>query len=237
MALLFKPVPEFIEHRTSWYPWIILINSLLIIGLLAAFLKKKTCQTTKEETAKVQDDSETRRLEASLIVSEEKNRRLIETSRDAIICIDEDGLINVWNPSAEKTFGYSRSEIIGQPVTLIIPDEHIDAYQKGLEHFLQTGKSKMIGKTVALTGKTKDGIEVPIEMSLSFQKSGNERYTFIAAIKDLSFRKESKERMIQNLKEVAKVNNELKDIVIIISNNLKNPLLTVEDYSEKIVQD
>jgi len=95
---------------------------------------------------------------------------LIEIARDAIIGIDENGIINTWNKEAEKTFVYSKCEIIGQQITIIIPERYKKQHKDGLSRFLMTGKPRIIDSIVEVYGKKRNGAEVPIEMSLSLKE-------------------------------------------------------------------
>ena len=166
--------------------------------------------------------------------SEGKHRKLIETAQDAIISIDEKGIINVWNESAESIFGYTKSEIIGKPVTIIMPENYDEKHQEGFGQFLKTGESNVNNKIVELKGWTKKGIEIPIEMSSSSQKMGKERYTFTAIIRDITFQKEAKKQLIEKTKEIEKLTKELKDFVYIISIDLKEPLFAIDGYTSKL---
>ena len=141
--------------------------------------------------------------------------KLIETAQDAIICIDEKGIINIWNKSAEIIFGYSESEIIGQSVTTIIPERYKKRYQEGLNRFSKTGEARIMGKTVEIFGKTKGGIEIPIELSLSFHKTEEERYSFTGIIRDLTKRKKSEEE----IKSLAKFPSENPNPVLRVERN------------------
>ena len=85
--------------------------------------------------------------------------------------------------------GIQKSEIIGKPITIIIPERYRKEHQEGLERFSNTGKPKIIGKTVEVSGRTKEGSDVPIEMSLSFHEIGKKQYTFTAIIRDITDRK------------------------------------------------
>ncbi len=129
--------------------------------------------------------------ENTLKESEQNYRNLIESAQDTIIRIDEDETINIWNKSAEKMFGYTKDEIIGQPVTTIIPERYRDRHKEGLRRFLKTGESRIIGDTVKVVGITKEGVEVPIEMSLTFQKNEKYQNRFVAIIRDISEREKS----------------------------------------------
>ena len=172
--------------------------------------------------------------ENALKESEEKHRKLIETAQDAIICIDEKGKVIVWNQSAEKIFGYTKSEITGLSIEMIIPEKHKNWHQKGMERFLKTGETRIIGKAVELSGKTKEGIEIPIELALSFQKKEDERYIFTGIIRDITVQKRAKEQLIKKSKELKNANKELEEFIYIISHDLKEPLFVIEGYMSRL---
>jgi len=174
------------------------------------------------------------KTEIKLKESEDRHRKMIETAHDAIICIDEGGGIDVWNKAAENIFGYSESEIIGEQVTIIIPERYIKIHRDGIERFLQIRKGTIIGKAIEVAGKTKAGLEIPIEMSLSFQKAGNKQYTFTAIIRDITFQKEAKRQLIEKTNEIENINKELRDFVYIVSHDLKEPLFTIEGFTKRL---
>ena len=103
---------------------------------------------------------------------------------------------------SEKIFGYSVSEIIGQPVTTIIPDIYKNERQIGMNQFLSLSVSNIIDMTIELTGKTKAGTEFPIEMSLSYHKTKDIKYISTAIIRDITFQKKAKEQLIEKATEV-----------------------------------
>ena len=116
------------------------------------------------------DITERKQLYDRLKREKQYTDNLINTAQDAIVSADEKGIIRVWNISAEKLFGYLKHEIIGLPVTTIIPERYKKQHQNGIERFIRGGESKIIGKSVEVFGRTKEGIEIPIEISLSYQK-------------------------------------------------------------------
>lgn len=161
----------------------------------------------------VRDITERKKTEEVIRKAKEFSENLIETAHDAIVCIDEDGRVKVWNHSAEKIFGYSRNEIMGQPITTIIPERYRKKHLEGLKRFLQTDQTKIIGKKIEASGKTKEGKEVPIELSLSFQKTGNERYSFTGIIRDITFEKEAKRQLIEKSNELENYSRTLEQKV------------------------
>ena len=145
----------------------------------------------------IRDITEKKKVEEEIRRAKEFSENLIETAKDAIVSIDEEGIVKVWNHSAEKIFGYSRSEIMGQPITTIIPEKYRKMHMEGIRRFLQTSQNKIIGKSIEISGKTKEGMEVPIELSLSFQKIENKRYSFTGIIRDRTFEVETKKQLIE----------------------------------------
>ena len=174
-------------------------------------------------------------IEDTLIESEEKYRKLIETAQDAIVC-DENGIITIWNKSAERIFGYLMSEIIGKPVSTIIPERHNEQHMQGMKRFQESDMTKIMDKVTEISGKAKDGTEFPIEMSLSCQKTNNGHYSFTGIIRDITSQKKAKEQLIEKSKEVEKINNELKDFVYTVSHDLKEPLFSINGYVTRLYE-
>jgi PAS domain S-box-containing protein len=136
------------------------------------------------------------------------SENLLETAQDAIISIDADGMVNVWNRMAEKTFGYSKSEIIGQPILTIIPERYKMPHLEGIKRFIKTDVANVMGKTIGVSGITKEGIEIPIEMSLSFQKSEEGGNSFTAIIRNVAEKQKWEEGLIKSYK---KLESEIKE--------------------------
>lgn len=129
---------------------------------------------------------------------------LIETVVDAVISIDEYGHIIFCNPAAKNMFGYD-DDIIGKPITILMPRKYRQAYRIGMNRYMNTGLSEIIGKTVELVGLKKNGTEFPIEISVS-AGAGVVCY-FTAIIRDITERK----RIEQGLLEA---NKKLKELSI-----------------------
>jgi PAS domain S-box-containing protein len=173
-------------------------------GVLGSHTKKRK-NFSKEDIYFLQSvsnllaDAITRKSsEEALRNSEEGYRKLIETAQDAIISIDENEIISVWNSAAEKIFGYLKHEIIGQSITTIIPERYREQHEEGLQRFLKTGETRIMDKIVEVHGITNEGIEIPIGMSLSFQKNEEGLCSFTAIIRDITERKK-REDEIQRL--------------------------------------
>ncbi len=112
---------------------------------------------------------------------------VFESANDAIITADSHGVIQDWNPAAESAFGYPRDEAVGEDLTLIIPERFHEDHHRGLERVVATGETRIIGQTVEVAGRRKDGTEIPIELSLSTWFDSGERF-FAAIVRDVSER-------------------------------------------------
>ena len=144
------------------------------------------------------------RILKSLEDSEERFHAVSKSAVDAIISINSAGNIVFWNKSAEKLFGWSEEEVLGRPVTLIIPEKFQDAHRAGLDRVVKgcapcvkgeavnNGEAGLVGKTIEITGKRRDGGEFPIELSLA-RWNTVEGVFFTSIIRDISIRRQADE--------------------------------------------
>ncbi len=130
----------------------------------------------------------TRALEAS----QAQLRTALENAQDAVISADASGKIIYWNQRAEDFFGYSVQEVVGKPLTIIMPERFREAHSQGMKRYLVTQQPKVIGQTVELWGRKKDGMEFPLELSLSAWKVAGADF-FTAIIRDITARKGAEE--------------------------------------------
>lgn len=130
----------------------------------------------------------------SLETSEERLRSVTQSANDGIISTDSSGAIVYWNETAGRMFGYSADEIIGKPLTVIIPKRLRNAHREGLDRVLATGESRIIGKTVEVLGLRRDGSEIPVELSLAAW-STKEGTFFTGILRDITRRKQAEEAL------------------------------------------
>jgi len=133
--------------------------------------------------------------------SEEKFRTITTSAQDAIIIIDNEGNISSWNEAAERLFGYSHQEVLGLELhSLLAPHRYHSAYIKGIKNFKMTGEGPVIDKTLELEALKKDGIEFPIELSVSAVKIKG-KWNSIGILRDITERKKAEEKIKASLKE------------------------------------
>ena len=143
----------------------------------------------------LEDITEFKKMEMSLLESEEKFRSITASAQDAIVIMDDEGKISYWNPASEQIFGYSQKEVLGQVLhDLLTPKRFYEAHNIGFKHFKKTGEGPAIGKTVELFALKKDGTEFPIELSLSAVKREG-RWNAIGFVRDITERKQAEQKI------------------------------------------
>jgi PAS domain S-box-containing protein len=137
-----------------------------------------------------------RHVEKALYAKEEQFRQVVQTAPDGIVLADGDGRVVSWNTAAERLFGYTEREILGQPLTAIMPARYRDDHLRGLERARATGGAIQTGRTIEVCGLRKDGSEFPIELSLSTWKSSDQILS-CSIIRDITLRKEAEAKLLQ----------------------------------------
>ncbi len=148
--------------------------------------------------------------ERALEESEEKFRTISNSANDAIIMIDNSGKINFWNRAAETIFGRNSSEVIGKQLhDILAPERYINVFKKGFEKFKYTGKGNVVGKTIEIYAKHKNGTEFPIELSLTGIKLKGQ-WNGLGIIRDITKRKESEEENRLQKEQIKLINKILR---------------------------
>ena len=141
------------------------------------------------------DITEQKRAEEALRESEEQFRVMSAAAQDAIIMMDNDGLITFWSEAAGRIFGHARNEAVGKSThDLLTPAVYLKKFQKVFPQWRETGQGAAVGKTVELIALRKDGTEFPVEISLSSPRLKG-RWNAIAIIRDITERKRAEEEL------------------------------------------
>jgi len=174
---------------------------------------------------------------------------ILDTAFHAFISIDSRGLVTSWNLHAEEIFGWKKDEILGQPLTGIIPERFREAHVHGLERFLMTNEGKVLGKRVETFALHKSGSELPVELTINVLKHRG-HFSFFAFLQDISERKEAENRLnllnsqlenkvkertaeLEKARKTADNANKIKSIFLAnMSHEIRTPLGAVLGYSE-----
>ena len=176
---------------------------------------------------------QTRAERAALLASEEQFRAVAETAQVAIFVVSQDDTIVFANRPVERIFGYTAAELVGKPLVTLIPPELRRNHRAGVERYVTTGERRLSWEGVELPAVSKDGREVPIELTLGeFFRDGRRYFTAIA--RDITERRRAeqekaglllREREARERAELAIRTRE--EVLAIVSHDLRNPLNTI----------
>jgi PAS domain S-box-containing protein len=137
---------------------------------------------------------------------------IADTAADGIVTANSLGLITYFNKAAQDTFGYGEAEAIGQPLVMLLPDAYRAQHLTAFSRFTETGVSRLMGKTLELEGRRKDGVIFPLEISLSTWNAGAARYV---------------NAMVRDITERKKIDRMKSEFVSTVSHELRTPLTSI----------
>jgi PAS domain S-box-containing protein len=170
----------------------------------------------------LRDISERKESEHKLMKSEHQLSAVLSTVGEGIITIDAESTIVMANEEVERIWGYTREELIGSKITLLMPERFRESHFNGMQRYLETHVPKVLDKKLELEGERKDGSLFPLEITIKETVVDNEMY-FTAAVHDISERKS----MIQKLKQS---NDALTEFAYIASHDLREPLRKISSF-------
>lgn len=150
-------------------------------------------------------------VEHALSDSEERFRSVVQSTSDAIVIAEGSGRIVFWNTSAQRMFLYTDDEVLGQPLTMIMPARYREVYQRGLERATSTGASRIVGQPIEVCGLRKDGTEFPLELSLAVWKT-TEQTCFGGIIRDITERKRSESALRRSEERFRQLAENIKEV-------------------------
>ncbi|WP_435017898.1 PAS domain S-box protein [Tundrisphaera sp. TA3] len=202
-------------------------DQVAILAVCRDITERKALEETRKRLAEAQEQN-ARAIEAKnrdLQRSEARYRKLTEGTHDAVVVADRDGLITLFNPAAERTFGYEAAEILGHPLSELMPEALAVPPGVAFADYLERREPRIIGRTVELKGVRKDSESFPLELSLSAVDLDGEPQ-FIGSIRDQAERQRMRAMLVQSDKLAsigllsAGVAHEINNPLAYVANNL-----------------
>lgn len=192
--------------------WVTMGGGVALLALLQGFLLMMTGQ--REEVAREvaagtallkAEVEERRRVEEVVRTSEARMRGVFDTVLDGIVIIDRAGIIDAFNPAAERIFGWRADEVIGRNVNILMPEPYHSAHDGYLAHFHNTGEKRVIGAGRTVEGKHRYGQVFPLDLAVS-ELVLDDRRMFVGVVRDVSDR-------VASAAQVEEINARLRQLV------------------------
>ena len=169
----------------------------------------------------------------NIIAQEAHLRSILETVPDAMIVIDERGYILSFSAAAERMFGFSEDEVLGENVSILMPSPDRERHDGYLERYIRTGERRIIGIGRVLTARHRDGATFPIELSVGEARISDDR-VFTGFIRDLTERQQAELRVHDLQSVLAHVQrvSEMGTLATSLAHELNQPLTAIANYVE-----
>ncbi|MDX8408987.1 MAG: response regulator [Mariprofundales bacterium] len=161
-------------------------------------------------------------------------RAVVNTIIDAVITIETNGSILDVNPATESLFGYSRHEMIGHNVSMLMPEPYHSAHDDYLRHYLKTNEARIIGLGREVVGQRKNGSTFPMELAVgetTSEEGGDEQRHFVGIIRDITRRKLREDKLRRARLEAQQANQAKSAFLANMSHELRTPLNSIIGFS------
>ena len=179
----------------------------------------------------VRDITDRKAAEAAVRAREAELRSILDTVPDAIIVIDETGVIRSFSPAAERLFGYKADDAIGRNISTMMPSPYRGAHDGYLRRYLHTGERRIIGIGRVVVGLRRDGSTFPMELAVGEVNLGGRRL-FTGFVRDLTERQRTEKRLQDLQAELVHVSrlNVMGQMASTLAHELNQPLTAVSNY-------
>ncbi|MGA8615558.1 MAG: PAS domain S-box protein [Xanthobacteraceae bacterium] len=158
-------------------------------------------------------------------------KSILDTVPDAMIVIDERGLIQSFSTAAAHLFGYSADQVAGKNVKLLMPAPYREEHDGYLGRYLRTGERRIIGVGRVVVGQRKDGSTFPMELSVGEMRTSHERF-FTGFVRDLTERQQTETRLQELQAELVHVSRltAMGEMASALAHELNQPLSAIANY-------
>jgi two-component system sensor kinase FixL len=168
---------------------------------------------------------------AAVLAREAHLKSILDTVPDAMIVIDERGIIHSFSSAAERLFGYSPADVVGTNVSRLMPSPYRESHDGYLERYLRTGERRIIGIGRVVVGERKDGSTFPMELAVGEMRSSNQRF-FTGFIRDLTERQQTEARLQELQSELVHISrlSAMGEMASTLAHEINQPLSAIANY-------
>ena len=168
---------------------------------------------------------------ANALAREAHLQSILDTVPDAMIVIDDKGLMRSFSAAAERLFGYKADEVLGKNVKFLMPPPYREKHDSYIERYKQTGEKRIIGIGRLVVGERKDGSTFPMELAVGEMRSGNQRY-FTGFVRDLTERQKTEKRLQELQSELVHISRltAMGEMASTLAHELNQPLSAISNY-------
>ncbi len=202
-------------------PELVVQAAFFIVGLAISGLGERLRRSLIERRSR-QDD---------LLAREAHLQSILDTVPDAMVVIDEGGIIQSFSKAAERLFGYPSVEVIGRNVKMLMPSPYREGHDAYIGRYLHTGERRIIGIGRVVVGERKDGSTFPMELAVGEMRSGDRRY-FTGFVRDLSERQVTEARLQELQTELVHMSRltAMGEMASTLAHELNQPLSAIANY-------
>jgi len=174
----------------------------------------------------------------------------MKTVVDGLITINSKGIVQSFTPSAERIFGYSAAEVVGNNVSMLMPAPYTENHDRYVADYLRTGTAKIIGIGRETTGRRKNGETFPVDLAVNKTMVGGEML-FVGIVRDITVRKKA-ERILSEansrlseagvvqqklIRKLTETNTELERFAYVASHDMQEPLRMISNFSQLLISE
>jgi len=205
------------------------------LGALALVVTRLRRVSVELEDQVAQRTADLEQANVAMAIKEEETRSVVEHMVDCVITIDEKGIVRSANPVVENLFGYTRDEVIGQNISILMPEPHRSGHDGYMERYYQTGQAHIIGIGREVEGLHKNGERIAVYLAVSEYFVGGKRY-FTGILRDVRERVRIMKDLEHARFEAEQANQAKSAFLAAMSHEIRTPMNGVIGMADVLQQ-